>query len=68
VIHQPTGPLFEVAVKNAGIASHKIARNFDRYGNTVSAELPITLDEAVREGKIQRGSLVLYVRPASITS
>lgn len=61
VIHQPTGPLFEVAVKNSGIDPRKIARNFACYGNTVSAELPITLDEAISEGKIKRGDLVLLV-------
>ena len=61
ILHQPTGPLFEVAVKNSGIAPHKIAQNFSRYGNTVSAELPITLDEAISEGKIKRGSLILLV-------
>ena len=61
VIHQPTGPLFEVAVKHSSIDPCKIARNFASYGNTVSAELPITLDKAIDEGKIKRGDLVLLV-------
>ena len=61
VIHQPTGPLFEVAVKNSGIDQSKIARNFACYGNTVSAVLPITFEEAIKVGKIKRGVLVLLV-------
>lgn len=61
VIHQPTGPLFEAAVENSGIAPHKIAKNFAKYGNTVSAELPITLDEAIEEGQIKKGDIVLLV-------
>ncbi len=61
IIHQPSGPLFEIAIKSSGIPGHKITRNFERYGNTVSGELPIGLDEAIEEGKIKRGSLLLLV-------
>ncbi|MFO0777374.1 MAG: 3-oxoacyl-[acyl-carrier-protein] synthase III C-terminal domain-containing protein, partial [Nitrospira sp.] len=31
----------------------------DRYGNTSAASIPIALDEAVREGRVQAGSLVM---------
>ncbi|MDI6603411.1 MAG: ketoacyl-ACP synthase III [Patescibacteria group bacterium] len=61
ILHQPSKPLFEIAVKCSGISSDKIAYNFDRYGNTVSAELPITLDENIEAGKIKRGDLILLV-------
>ena len=33
--------------------------NIDRYGNTSSASIPIALDELHREGKLQKGDLVL---------
>lgn len=59
ILHQPSGPLFEETIKVSGIPRHKIAQNFERYGNTVSAELPITLDEIIGEGKIKRGDLLL---------
>ena len=61
VIHQPTEPLFKEAVKNSGIDPSKIAENFAQYGNTVSAELPITLHDAVQEGRVKRGDLVLLI-------
>ncbi len=35
--------------------------NLHKYGNTSAASVAIALDEAVREGKIQRGDLVLLV-------
>jgi 3-oxoacyl-[acyl-carrier-protein] synthase-3 len=33
--------------------------NVDRYGNTSAASIPIALDEAVREGRVKAGSLVM---------
>jgi 3-oxoacyl-[acyl-carrier-protein] synthase-3 len=33
--------------------------NLDRYGNTSAASIPIALDEAVRQGRIKNGSLVM---------
>jgi 3-oxoacyl-[acyl-carrier-protein] synthase-3 len=31
----------------------------DRHGNTSAASVPLALDEAVRDGRIQRGQKVL---------
>jgi 3-oxoacyl-[acyl-carrier-protein] synthase III len=33
--------------------------NLDRYGNTSAASIPIALDEAVRQGRIKDGNLVM---------
>ena len=37
----------------------KFVVNIDKYGNTSSASIPIALDEAVRDGRIQPGQNVL---------
>lgn len=37
----------------------KVAINVDKYANTSSASIPIALDDFVRDGKIQRGDIVL---------
>jgi 3-oxoacyl-[acyl-carrier-protein] synthase-3 len=60
-IHQPSKPLFEAAVSAVGIPRNKVIQDYERYGNTISAELPISLDENVRNGQIRRGDLVLMV-------
>jgi len=31
----------------------------DRHGNTSAASVPLALDEAVRDGRIKRGQLIL---------
>jgi len=33
--------------------------NIDRYGNTSAASIPIALDEAVSEGRLKEGDLIL---------
>lgn len=61
IIHQPNKALFEVALRSLGIPREKVIADFYRYGNTISAELPITLDENVRNGRIKRGDRLLLV-------
>ena len=39
----------------------KVMVNLDRYGNTSSASIPIALDQAVAEGRVGPGSLILLV-------
>lgn len=60
-IHQPSKPLYEVAVKAVGIAREKLVEDYELYGNTISAELPISLDENVRSGRVKRGDTILKV-------
>ena len=37
----------------------KVVITLDRHGNTSAASVPAAFDEAVRDGRIQRGQLVL---------
>jgi 3-oxoacyl-[acyl-carrier-protein] synthase-3 len=60
-IHQPSKPIFEMAVKTLGIPRARVVEDYARYGNTISAELPISFDENVRNGRVKRGDKVLMV-------
>ena len=33
--------------------------NIDRYGNTTAATIPLALNDAVKDGRLKKGSLVL---------
>jgi 3-oxoacyl-[acyl-carrier-protein] synthase III len=33
--------------------------NMDRYGNTSAASIPIALDEAVKDGRVTDGQLIM---------
>ena len=60
-IHQASGPIFEETVGISGILGEKIHRDYRQYGNTISAELPISLDNAVRKGAVGRDDRLLLV-------
>ena len=61
VPHQANVRIIEATAKHAGMPMDRVMVNVDRFGNTSSASIPLALDEAVREGRIVRGSLVLLV-------
>lgn len=61
VPHQANIRIIEATAKHAGMPMSKVMVNVDRFGNTSSASIPIALDQATREGRIGRGSLVLLV-------
>ena len=59
VLHQANIRIIEAAMKHLGIPAEKAFTNLDRYGNTSGASVPLALDEAVREGRVNRGDVVL---------
>ena len=44
-----------------GVKPEQVFVNLDRYGNTSAASVAIALDEAVEQGIVQRGDLILLV-------
>jgi len=61
VPHQANLRIIEATAKHAGIPMSKVMVNLDRYGNTSSASIPLALDQAITEGRVKPGSLVLLV-------
>jgi 3-oxoacyl-[acyl-carrier-protein] synthase III len=61
VPHQANLRIIEATAKHAGIPMSKVMVNVDRYGNTSSASIPLALEQAVAEGRVGPGSVVLLV-------
>jgi 3-oxoacyl-[acyl-carrier-protein] synthase III len=59
--HQANIRIIEATAKHAGMSMDKVMVNVDRYGNTSSASIPLALEQAITEGRVQRGSLLLLV-------
>ncbi|SLM47940.1 3-oxoacyl-[acyl-carrier-protein] synthase III [Nitrospira japonica] len=59
VPHQANIRILKAVAERLGLPLEKIMLNLDRYGNTSAASIPIALDEAVRQGRIKEGSLVM---------
>lgn len=59
--HQANMRIIEATARYAGIPMEKVYVNVDRYGNMSSATIPVALDEAVEEGRLNPGSNILMV-------
>ena len=61
VPHQVNQRIIDSAMEKLGLTSDKAYVNIERYGNTSAASIPLALDEAWREGKVQPGDHVIFV-------
>jgi len=59
--HQANIRIIEATAKHAGLPMDKVMVNVDRYGNTSSASIPLALSQAIDEGRVKAGSLLLLV-------
>jgi len=42
-----------------GLDQEKVVINIERYGNTTAATIPLALQDAVSDGRLKKGDLVL---------
>lgn len=56
--HQANIRIIDAVLERLKVPREKAWLNIDRYGNTSSASLPMTLDEANRAGRLKAGDLV----------
>ncbi len=59
--HQANIRIIEAAAQRLGQPMSKFFVNVERYGNTSSASVPVALYEAVEQGRIRPGDLVIFV-------
>ena len=59
VLHQANIRIINAAMEQLGIPAEKVFNNVDKYGNTSGASIPLVLDEALNEGRIERGDTIL---------
>jgi 3-oxoacyl-[acyl-carrier-protein] synthase-3 len=56
--HQANRRIIDATRERLGLTCDKVVLNLDRYGNTSSASIPISLDEVVRAGRLKPGDHV----------
>ncbi len=59
--HQANLRIIDAMRVRIGIPAERVLVNIERYGNTSSASIPITLDEVVRAGRLKPGEGVGFV-------
>src|SRR5438876_1289203 len=57
--HQASIRIINAAIDVLKIPRSRVFNNLDRYGNTSAGSVPLVLDEAVAEGRVQRGNLIV---------
>ncbi len=58
--HQANLRIIAAAAKKLDLSMEKVIVTVDEHANTSSASIPLALDVAVRDGRIQRGELLLF--------
>lgn len=59
VPHQANLRIIRATQERLGVDDSKIMVNIDRYGNTTGGTIPLGLRDAIQEGRIKKGDLVL---------
>ena len=59
VPHQANRRIIDAMGKKLKLAPERVVVTVDRHANTSAASIPLALDEAVRDGRIRRGDLVV---------
>lgn len=59
VSHQANRRIITAAAERLGLPESKVIINLEMYGNTTAATIPLALADAVRDGRLKRGDLVL---------
>ncbi len=61
VPHQANIRIIDFLARRLKLPMERVVVTIDKYGNTSAASIPISLDEAVRDGRIKPGDNVLMV-------
>jgi 3-oxoacyl-[acyl-carrier-protein] synthase-3 len=57
--HQANQRISDAVAERLGVPPEKVFQNIQRYGNTTAASIPIAMAEAQRQGRLERGDLVV---------
>ena len=58
--HQANRRIIEATAQRLGLGCDKVIINIDCYGNTTAGTIPLATADAITQGKLRKGSLVLY--------
>jgi 3-oxoacyl-[acyl-carrier-protein] synthase-3 len=61
VPHQANLRIIRAMQERLGVDDSKVMVNIDRYGNTTAGTIPLGLRDAIAEGRLRKGDLVMLV-------
>jgi 3-oxoacyl-[acyl-carrier-protein] synthase-3 len=57
--HQANRRIIQLTAQKLGMPLEKVLINIDQYGNTTGGTIPLVLSDALEQGRLKRGDLVL---------
>jgi 3-oxoacyl-[acyl-carrier-protein] synthase-3 len=58
--HQANKRIITATAERIGIPLEKVVINLEKYGNTTAATIPLATHDALRDGRIKKGDLILF--------
>jgi 3-oxoacyl-[acyl-carrier-protein] synthase-3 len=58
--HQANRRIITASAERLGIPLEKVVINIDRFGNTTAATIPLATHDAIQQGRLKKGDLVLF--------
>jgi 3-oxoacyl-[acyl-carrier-protein] synthase III len=60
IAHQANMRIINAAADKLGLDESKVVKNIYKYGNTTAATIPLAIGDAIDDGRMKKGSLVLF--------
>jgi 3-oxoacyl-[acyl-carrier-protein] synthase-3 len=60
IAHQANIRIIAAAAEKLGLPAEKVIKNIHKYGNTTGGTIPLAIGDALDEGKLKKGDLVLF--------
>ena len=58
--HQANRRIIAATADRLGISMEKVVLNIENYGNTIAGTIPLATGDAIAQGRLQKGDLVLF--------
>jgi 3-oxoacyl-[acyl-carrier-protein] synthase-3 len=59
IAHQANLRIINAAAEKMGLDENKVVKNIHKYGNTTAATIPLAIGDALEDGRLKEGSLVV---------
>lgn len=60
IAHQANLRILDATRERLGLPEDKVVKNIHKFGNTTAATIPLALYDAVEDGRLDRGNLILF--------
>jgi len=60
IAHQANVRILDAARRRLGLPEEKVVKNIHKFGNTTAATIPLALYDALEDGRLDKGDLILF--------